>query len=117
MALPTSRSVRVTGFLQPLTLYGAFTGVAETAIRDGWLSVVDFWTLGLPQTTGETVTQFLYRSLYGKKLDWSAISSASQAEQLNVGYQRIAGSKTTVMADLPGLAGVSASSELPRSRY
>jgi hypothetical protein len=116
MSLPNKRSVRVTGLASPLTLYGSFTSPAETALVDRWLSVVDFWTLGLPQTKAETAVEFLYRCLYGKKLVQSSIASASQAEQLNVGHQREGNNSIMVIADLRGLPGVSAG-ELPGNRY
>lgn len=117
MPLPSKRLVQITGLTQSVTLYGAFTPAAQTALSDGWLSVVDFWSLGLPQSSGEAAVEFLYRCLYGKKLAKATIASLSQAEQLNLGRQREGDSTIVVIGDLTGLAGVSADCTLAGNRY
>jgi hypothetical protein len=111
--LPQTRRVRITGFAQWLTLFGGFTNAAEMAIRDGWISVTDFWDV-VPNPIGESAVEFLYRFLYAKKLA-KPISSLSLAEQFNLGHPPVSG--PMVIADLTGLPGLSHEKPLRGDRY
>lgn len=114
------RLINLTGQMRQITLYGEFNPQVESRLRDGWLSVCDYWALHCNIVSPFTGTQAYFGCLYQIPLQrtWRNRSKNSwtQEQRLNLGIQR-EGRGKIVIGDLERAVGQIAMYNVTGNKY